>query len=59
VPRREAESEFVTAGTLIREGFTAGELNCAMADGTLPPPSLRADGMAVFSRADVERLWEL
>jgi hypothetical protein len=43
----------------IREGFTAGELNSAMVDGTLPPPILRADGMATFARADVEKLWEL
>jgi hypothetical protein len=56
--RRESESDFVTVAVLLRTtGFSAGELTSAMADGSLPPPSLRADGMPYWRRADIEALY--
>jgi hypothetical protein len=55
---RARREEFVTAAMLIRQGFTAGELSSAMRDGSLPPPLLRDDGMAIFRTIEIEKLYD-
>jgi hypothetical protein len=56
--RAKHESDFVDCATLfVTSGFTAGEISTALEDGHLPPPRIRFDGVAIFRRSDIEKLW--
>lgn len=59
--RRAAhESEFVDCATLFRtSGFSAGEIQAAGDAGQIPFPTIRSDGVAIFRRSDIEKLWDL
>jgi hypothetical protein len=61
VKRRAAhESEFVDCATLFRtSAFSSGEITSAGESGELPFPIIRNDGVAIFRRSDIEKLWDL